>query len=169
AETSSFERLAQPAEFVLDKPVIEPRIVRDEDGAIEKAEELPRNIIEERSVGSVIVRDAGELLDGIRDEPLRIDEGLELPLDLAFLNANHRNLDNPAVDRAGAGGLHIDDGEGLIYKLQGSIKIIVDENTDNGGKKQGGVILAGRSSNCSSGLRMSQVCFTLFPVNNGES
>ena len=67
----------------------------------------------------------GELFDGEGNEPLRIDERLERAFDLPVLDTNHGNLDDATVDRTRSSGLNVNDGEGFIYIVQGSVGLIV--------------------------------------------
>jgi len=106
------ERDAGAPEFAFQEAVVEARVVRDEQPALEPAPRFVGNRREGRGVGDHRVADAGQLLDEGRNRHARRDQ--LLPLADAAVRVDLDDADfRDAVDGgSGAGGFEVDEGEG---------------------------------------------------------
>src|SRR6266851_9621709 len=86
------ECLAQPAEFVLQKTVVEARVMGDENAARDPGRNLAGDVGKPWCVGDHRIAYSGERLNGWRDTAIRIDQaapfGLQYP---SSHSGAHRN------------------------------------------------------------------------------
>jgi len=115
-ETPCAELAPEAAEFVLDKPVIEPGIVRNEDRAVEDREEIARDRMKHRRMLEVFRRDAGELLDFVRHKPVGVHQRLKFLHDSPLLHTDHRHINDATVHRVAARRFDVNNGQRSVIE-----------------------------------------------------
>ena len=98
-------------ELAAQEAVVEARVVRDEEPALDPGRDVVGDRLERRRVRDHVLGDAGELLDGIRDAGAGIDQRRVLLDDLAVLEQHDAGLDHPVARRVPARGLEIHAGD----------------------------------------------------------
>ena len=114
AQHARGECAAQTRVRMLQEPVVEARVVRDEHAVREALGEFCGDRRERRRATHHCIGDAGERLDGWRDGDLGIDQRapfVDAHHAVLVIDAQHGNLGDAIHRRAGAGGLEIDEGE----------------------------------------------------------
>ena len=104
------ERLAQPSEFVLQKTVVEARVVGDEDAARDPGRNLAGDVGKRRCARHHRMGDSGERLNGGRDAAFRIDQaapfGRAAPVDPDDTDFGH-----PVAAGGHTGGFEVYEGD----------------------------------------------------------
>ena len=103
------ERLAQPSEFVLQKTVVEARVVGNEDAARDPARNLAGDAGKRRCVGNHRIGDSGERLNGGRDAALGIDQAAPLG-STAAVDPDDTDFGHPVAAGGYAGGFQVYEG-----------------------------------------------------------
>ena len=99
------------AEFIAQEAVVEARVVRDEEPALDAGFDGVRDRLEGRRIGDHRVGDARELLDGVRDANARIHERRILLDDDAVLDEDDADLHDAVARRVPARGLEVHAGD----------------------------------------------------------
>ena len=98
-------------ELAPQEAVIEARVVRDEQAAVEPLVELGGERGETRRGGDHLVADAGERLDAGLDAGFGVDQRRPLGGELEAVHLQYRDLGDAIAGRVRAGGLEVDDRE----------------------------------------------------------
>ena len=98
-------------ELAPQEAVIEARVVRDEEAAVEPLVECAGERGETRRGGDHFVADAGERLDAGLDADSGVDQRRPLGGELEAVHLQYRDLGDAIVGRMRAGGLEVDDRE----------------------------------------------------------
>jgi hypothetical protein len=106
------ERHLDPAELVLEEAVIEARVVRDEEVALEHLVHGAPHFGERGRLAHHRVGDAGEGLDLLGDAALGIDERAPFVDHFAVGHAHDADLGHAVRGRDGSGGLQVDECDG---------------------------------------------------------
>ena len=101
----------EPPEFAAQEAVVEARVVRDEQAPLEARGDVLHDRGEGRRVGDHGFRDAGELLDGVRDPHAGVHERRPLLDDLAVLEEDDARLHDPVAPGVPARGLEVHAGD----------------------------------------------------------
>ncbi len=104
------ECLAEPREFVLQKTVVEARVVGDENASRDPRRNLAGDVGKPRCVGDHRVGDAGERLNGGRDAAFRIDQATPFG-GAAPVDPNDTDFGHPVTGCSHAGGFQVDEGD----------------------------------------------------------
>ena len=102
----------QAAELVLDEAVIEARVVRDEDVALEALEHLAAQFGEGWRAAHHLVGDAGEDADVLGDAAFRVHQRGPLVHELAVGDAHDADLGDAVPGGSGPRGLEVHEGDG---------------------------------------------------------
>ena len=113
AQHACIEVDAAALECVAQKAVIEARVVCDEHAPGETRMQVLGEHLEARGVRHHLVGDSGQRLDRGRDRGSRIDERRPLRAHLTAVHLEHSDLRDAIPGGMRAGGLQIDDREGL--------------------------------------------------------
>ena len=111
AEDRRAETPPGAAEFIAQEAVVEARVVRDEEPALDARLDRIRDRLEGRRVGNHRLGDAGELLDGVRDAYARIDQRRILLDDCAVLDEDDADLHDAVARRMPARRLEVHAGD----------------------------------------------------------
>src|SRR6266567_1552156 len=112
AEHAGCEGASEAPELVLEEPVVEARVVRDEYAARDPPGNLIGNLAKGRCAGDHGVGDAGQALYFRRDAAFRIDQRAPLAHPRAVVDTDDANLGDAILRSGCAGGFQIDEGDG---------------------------------------------------------
>ena len=104
-------RVLEPQEVRIEEAHVERRVVRDDHRSPRELQERRQDRRERGRAGDGAIADPGEVRDGGRDRPFRVDERLERPDALGPFEPHGADLGDGVVDRRAAGGLEVDDHE----------------------------------------------------------
>src|ERR1700732_3810155 len=104
------ECLAKPPEFVLQKTVVEARVVGDENAARYPRCNLAGDVGKPRRLGYHRITYSGEHLNGGRDTAVRIDQAAPFG-GVASLDPNDADFGDPVIACGQAGGFQVYEGD----------------------------------------------------------
>ena len=108
----SGEGAPEAAELVLEKAVVEARVVRDEDAALDPAGDFVGNLAEGGRAGDHCAGDPGQALYLRGNAAFRIDQRAPLAHPRAVVDADDADLGDAILRGDRAGGFEIDEGDG---------------------------------------------------------